>query len=161
MQESSSKTTPSVQPVKILFRFFSEMLDLDAEETIWAVPIDTELGIYRIDSIPFYVPKLATDDLVHAQFDADEEMLAYVETVKHSGNSTVWVVILDGPGNIEEVMGDFFELDCNSEAMSGNYFAMEIKAETNYLRIRDELNKWKSSGMIDYAEPCISQSHQY
>ncbi|HMH32997.1 MAG TPA: DUF4265 domain-containing protein [Puia sp.] len=154
-------TTATAQPVKILFRFYSEMLDQIAVETIWAEPVDSEQGLYRVDTVPFYVPKLASDDIVRAEYDEDEEMLTYKETVEPSGNSTVWVVIIDDADQIEEVMESFVELDCYTEALSDRYFTMEIKAANNYLRIRNKLNEWKSAGVIDYAEPCISQVHQY
>jgi hypothetical protein len=154
-------TTATAQPVKILFRFYSEILDQIAVETIWAEPVDSEQGFYRLDAVPFYVPKLASDDIVHAEYDEDEEMLTYKETIKASGNSTVWVVITDDADHIEEVMESFVELNCYTEALSDRYFTMEIKASNNYLRIRNKLNEWKSAGTIDYAEPCISEVHQY
>jgi hypothetical protein len=154
-------TTATAQPVKILFRFYSEILDQIAVETIWAEPVDSEQGLYRVDMVPFYVPKLASDDIVRAEYDEDEEMLTYKEIVEPSGNSTVWVVIIDDADQIEEVMESFVELGCYTEALSDRYFTMEIKAANNYLRIRNKLNEWKSEGIIDYAEPCISQVHQY
>jgi Domain of unknown function (DUF4265) len=151
----------AVKTVKVLFRFYSEVLDQIAVETILAEPVDPEQGYYRIEAPPFYVPDLASDDIVHAQFDEDESMLTFKEKVKPSGNSTVWVVIVDEDDMIEEVMESFNAMDCYTEALSDHYFTMEVKAESNYLRIRNKLNEWKSAEVIDYLEPCISKVHQY
>ena len=149
------------QKVKLLFRFYSEVLEQEMEETIWADIVNANLGHYRLDSIPFYVPFIATDDFVYAEYDDEEEMLVYKETVKSSGNSTLWVVITNDAVNIEEIRDIFFELGCLSDAISKFYFAMEVKAETNYLLIKNKLNELKSEAMINYMEGCLSVEHQY
>ena len=81
--------------VRILFRFYSDLLEEDMVETMWADIVNANLGHYRLDSIPFYVPFIATDDIVQAEYDDVEEMLLYKETVSPSGNSTLWVVIIN------------------------------------------------------------------
>jgi len=146
---------------KILFRVHSELMDQDVEEIIGAETIDLEMGKFRIQDIPFYTPNLATDDIVHAEYDSDEEMLIYRETLIPSGNSTVWVVVTDETIPIEEIQEIFLELGCDSEEVSEHFFAMEIKATTNYFRIRDKLISLKSESRIDYAESCLSIDHQY
>ena len=52
---------------KIVFRFHSEVIDQEMVETLWAEIIDEESGRYRIDSVPFYIPFIATDDIVAAE----------------------------------------------------------------------------------------------
>ena len=54
---------------KVLFRYFSDVLEEETVETMWAETIDEENGIYRLDSIPFYGPLIATDDIFYAEFD--------------------------------------------------------------------------------------------
>jgi hypothetical protein len=147
--------------VKILFKFYNDLLEQDMVETMWAGIVDVSMGHYKIDSLPFYTTLIATDDIVYAEYDDTEEMLLYKETVEASGNSTLWVVITNDATDIDDVMETFYELDCISEAISDRYFAMEVKAETNYLRIRDKLNELKSQKIIDYFEPCLSVNHQY
>lgn len=146
---------------RILFRFYSDILEQETVETLWAVPVDESLNHYRIDSIPFYVSFIASDDIVSAEFDHDEEMLTYRETIERSGNSIVWVVLLNESVDMEDVQQIFYDLDCESEGISDKYFALEIKAATNYLKIRDQLNQLRSSGIIDFAEPNLSEQHQY
>jgi hypothetical protein len=147
--------------VKILFRFYSELLEQDMVETMWADIVNSNLGHYKLDSIPFYVPFIATDDIVHAEYDDAEEMLLYKETVEASGNSTLWVVITNEKANADDIRETFYQLNCLSDAMSEQFFTMEVKAEINYLVVKDKLNELKAEGMIEYMEGCLSVNHQY
>ena len=147
--------------VRILFRFYSEILEQDMEETIWADATNENLGHYKLDSIPFYVPYIATDDLVHAEYDDEEEMLVYQETVEASGNSTIWVVVTKEVADIDEIREIFDDLNCLSDAISNHFFTMEVKVETNYLIVKNKLNELRAEGLIDYTEGCLSVNHQY
>jgi Domain of unknown function (DUF4265) len=149
------------QTVSILFRSQSEIIDQEVIEIIRAETINQEMGKYKISDIPFYTPGVATGDIVHAEYNDTEEMLGFLETLFASGNSTIWVVITDENFSIEEIQEIFLELDCDSEEVSEHFFAMEVKSSTNYLRIRDRLNELKSEDIIDFAEPCLSEIHQY
>lgn len=155
MTESGKKA------VKILFRFYSDILEQDMEETIWGIVADETKGHYQLDSIPFYVSNIATDDIVHAAYDDTEETLTYQELIQPSGNSIIWVVVTDDDTDIDEIRALFDELDCLSEALSNRFFAMEVKAQTNYLHIRNKLNELKAEKLIDYTEACLSAQHQY
>jgi hypothetical protein len=147
--------------VEILFRSYNNILEQDVAETIWADPVDVSLGYYKLYSIPLYTSYIASDDIVHAEYDEDEAMFTYRETVQPSGNSTIWVVITDDDTDIDDVRKVFFEMDCLSEALSNRYFAMEVKKDTDYLKIKDKLNALKAEKKLDYAEPCLSANHQY
>jgi len=147
--------------VRILFRFYSDLLEQDMVETIWADIVNANLGHYRLDSIPFYVPFIATDDIVHAEYNDEAEMLLYNETVEASGNSTLWVVLTSEKANADDIRETFYQLNCLSDAMSQHFFTMEVKAETNYLIIKDKLNELKAGGLIEYMEGCLSVNHQY
>jgi Domain of unknown function (DUF4265) len=149
------------QTVKILFRFHSEILDQEVTEIIRAETVNLEMGKYKILDIPFYTTGIATDDIVRAAYNDDEEMLLYQETFTSSGNSIIWIVITDDETEIEDVQQIFFDLECDSEEVSERFFAMEVKSSTNYLRVRDKLISLKSEGIIDFAEPCLSHAHQY
>lgn len=145
--------------VKIRFRFYSDMMEQDAEEILMAEIVDTGLGQYKINSIPFYVEGIATGDIVYAEYDEAGKMLLFKEKLQSSGNSTVWVAITDDDMPIDEVREIFTGLDCNSMAMGERYFTLEIKSHGNYFKIKDRLNQLKVSGVVDYAEPCISAQH--
>jgi hypothetical protein len=51
---------------EILFRFYSNVLEGFMVKTQWAEAVDVKKGIYRIDNIPFYIPFIAYDHLIHA-----------------------------------------------------------------------------------------------
>ena len=129
-------------------------------ETLWAEIIDEESGRYRIDSVPFYIPFIATDDIVAAEYDSDSEALVFVEKIQSSGNSIVWVVITSNVIKMDMIRQILFEMDCESEAFDERYFSMEIKAATNYLKVRNKLLELKQEGLIDFQEAYISEAHQ-
>jgi len=146
--------------VKILFRFFSDVLDEWTVETIWANVVDIENGLYKLDNIPFYA-SVACDDIVFAEFDEDEQMLTYRETIEHSGNSTVQIVLLDKTIEINSLRERFKAMGCDSEKFHDSYFVMEIPAELDYFTIRKELNNLESQNIISYGEPCLAKNHWY
>jgi len=146
--------------VKILFRFFSSVLDEWTVETIWADIVDAEKGLYKIDSIPFYAP-VASDDIVFAEYDDTGQMLTYRKSVEHSGNSTVQVVLIDTKTDINNIRDIFSKMGCISEKLNDGYFSMEIPFDKDYTLIRQKLMELEDKEIIGYAEPCLSDKHQY
>jgi len=96
------------QDVKILFKFFSNVLDEWTVETMWATTINAEKGLYKLDNIPFYA-SVSCDDIVFAEYDQDEERLTYRKTIEHSGNSTIQVVVVN-----EEIPANDLREICNN-----------------------------------------------
>jgi len=88
--------------VKILFRFRSDVLDKEMVETMWVTIVDKEKGLYKLDSIPFYAPLVASGDVVFAEFDEQEQMLTYRKTIEYSGNSIVQIVLMDKSKDINQ-----------------------------------------------------------
>jgi len=146
-------------PVKIRFRFYSDMMEQEAEEILIAEMIDVGLGQYKISSIPFYVEGIATEDIVYAEYEEAGKMLLFKEKLQPSGNSNVWVAITDDEILIDEVREIFTSLGCNSMAMGERYLALEVKAQNNYFKVKDRLNQLRANGIVDYAESCISAQH--
>lgn len=146
--------------VKILFRFYSDVLDSWTVETMWAEVVDKDKGLYRIDSIPFYA-SIASDDIVFAEYDDDEEMLTYKETVEYSGNSLIQVVIMDKSVVINDIRDIFNSMSCTSEKFNEAYFVIEILAEQDYRPIKQKLVELHDKGIIDYAEPVLSDYHRH
>jgi len=146
--------------VKILFRYYSPVLDEWVVETMWAEIIDAEKGLYKLDSIPFYGPLAASDDIIFAEYDDDEERLTYKRTVEYSGNSIVAVVIMDKTSDINSIRDIFKDLGCLSERVNDAYFSMEILADKDYRLIRQKLKELVEKGIIDYSEPCLSDNHR-
>ncbi|HFG0578857.1 DUF4265 domain-containing protein [Flavobacterium psychrophilum] len=144
---------------KVLFRFYSDIFEKEKVETIWAEEIDKEKGIYKIENIPFYVPFISSSDLVLAQYDKVEQSLVYKSTYKHSGNSTIQVVIMNKEYKTNDIRKIFNELNCDSEKFSEGYFSMEIPSVISYKKIKTKLEELENNGIIDYAEPNLSEKH--
>ena len=146
--------------VKILFRYFSSVLEEWTVETMWAEVIDADKGLYKLDNIPFYGPLVASDDIVFAEYDIDEEMLTYRKTIENSGNSIINVVMMDKSIDVNTVRDIFDDLGCLSEKVNEGYFSMEILADKDYRPIKQKLNELEEEGVIGFAEPCLSNLHR-
>ncbi|MES2063012.1 MAG: DUF4265 domain-containing protein [Bacteroidota bacterium] len=147
--------------VKILFRFYSDVLEEETAETMWAIIVDQEKGLYKLDSIPFYAPLIASNDIFFAEYDEKETMLTYRKTIEYSGNSTIWVVVMDNSVEVNEIRKNFENIGCVSEKMNDAYFTMEIPAIIDYKIIKKELEELEQKEIIGYSEPCLSNLHQY
>ncbi|MDB5030605.1 DUF4265 domain-containing protein [Mucilaginibacter sp.] len=147
--------------VKILFRFYSDILEEETVETMWAITIDESKGLYKLDSIPFYAPLIASDDIVFAEYDDIELMLTYRNTVEYSGNSTVRVVIMDDANEANDIRKIFETLGCVSEKVNKVYFVMEIPADIDYKTIKNKLIELENKQVLEYSEPCLSNIHKY
>ena len=79
---------------------------------MWAKIVDIDKGLYKLDSIPFYASLVASDDIVLAEYDEMELMLTYRETVEHSENSTVQVIIMDDVAEINSLRDVFINMGC-------------------------------------------------
>lgn len=145
---------------KILFKYHSTILDEFVKETMWAIEVDREKGIYKLDSIPFYGASISTDDEFYAEFDEPEKMLTYQKTTKFSGNSIVLVIITQKEFDKEIVRSEFKKLNCKSESLNDSYFSMEVLKDTNYRTIKEILDKYENENILEYAEPCLSKKHQ-
>ncbi len=145
---------------KVLFRYYSNVLDEVVVETMWAEIIDDTKGIYKLDSIPFYGPSIATGDLFLAEYDEDENYIVYKETIEYSGNSIIQVVILKDGFDKEIIRERLKSIDCLSEGLNEKYFSIEITKSIDYSVIKILLDEYKNSDIIDYAEPCLSEKHR-
>lgn len=145
--------------VKILFRYYSKVLEQEVVETMWASVIDEAKNLYRLDNIPFYGPAIASDDIVVAEFDETEQSLTYREVYERSGNSIVQVVLLTDSVPIDEIRRNFIQLGCRSERANEKYFSMEVPAQVDYKPVKEKLAEMFKAGLIDYAEPCLSEFH--
>lgn len=145
---------------KLLIRFYSNVLDEETVETLWSTGVDKNKGLYKLENIPFYAP-LASDDIVFAEFDEDEQMLTYRETIEYSGNSTIQVVLMDKSKDINTIRELFKDLGCITEKLNDNYFSMEVPAKVDYKNIKIKLNYLRDQNIIDYAVPCLAEGHNY
>lgn len=146
--------------VKILFRFHSDVLDEEAVETMWARIVDKDKGLYKLDSILFYAPLVASDDIVFAEFDDQEQMLTYRKTLEYSGNSTIQIVLMNKTKDINIIRDLFKELGCVSEKVNEGYFSMEVPSSVDYRKVKQKLDELELNETISYAEPCLAERHR-
>jgi len=145
---------------KVLFRFYSDVLEEETVETMWVKTLDKDKGLYELDSIPFYAPNIASGDIIHAEYDSDEERLTYKDTIKYSGNSTVQVVIMKNDVITNDIRDIFNSLGCSSEKFKEGYFVIDVPADINYEPVKQKLDNLEQDGIIGYAEPCLSDNHR-
>ncbi|RYY66712.1 MAG: DUF4265 domain-containing protein [Chitinophagaceae bacterium] len=150
---------PEDQFVKVLFRYFSDVRGEVTVETMWAIPVDASAGLYKLDSIPFYGPPVATDDIFFAEWDEDEQMLIFREVREESGNSIVQVLILSETYDAAALRAEFSEMGCVSEGMNDKYFSMEVPSALDYADIRRRLEELAEAEHIGFAEPVLSERH--
>lgn len=146
--------------VKILFKFHSDIFDKEIVETMWATIVDENIGLYKLDNIPFYVPLVASNDIVFAEYDEKQQMLKYRKTVEFSGNSTIQIVLLDKSKDLNSIRKTFEELGCVSEKVNDGYFSMGIPALVDYKFIKQKLEELEHNEIIGYAESCLSDRHK-
>jgi hypothetical protein len=127
---------------------------------MWATIVDKDKGFYKLDSIPLYAPLVASDDIVFAEFDNQEQMLTYGKTIEYSGNSTVQIVLMDKSKDINQIRDLLKELGCVSEKVNEGYFSMEIPSSVNYKDIKNKLNELEKQETIGYAESCLADEHR-
>lgn len=145
---------------KILFRYYSDLLEDTVVETMWAEIVDLEKGYFKLDNIPFFGPLIATGDIFCAEFDEEQQKLVYKETIEISGNSILQVVILEKGFDAAIIRKKLKEVNCESESMNETLFAVEIIREVNYSIVKSILNEYVALSVIDFAEPCLSEKHR-
>jgi hypothetical protein len=146
---------------KMFFSFYSDILEEETTETVWAEVVDIEKGYYKIETIPFYIPKVASGDIVWATHSEKEGMLAYRKTIQYSGNSTIHAIKMDNEYDLAVLRQIFKEMGCRTDKLNHRYFALDVAADTDYLPIKRKLDDLEKEGIIGYAESCLSDKHQY
>jgi len=145
---------------KILFRYYSDLLDDTVVETMWAEIIDLEKGYFKLDNIPFFGPLIATEDIFFAEYDEDEERLVYRKTIESFGNSILQVVILEKGFDKEIIREELKLINCASEGLNETLFAVEVAKDTDYSIVKDLLSQYELQEIIEFAEPCLSEKHR-
>ena len=148
------------KPHEIIFRFNSSLFGKEMVETLWALEVDAAQNLYRIDSIPYYVPLIATGDVVRAIYNKMEEGLLYQEIVTPSGNSTVQVIRQTEETPLLDLRKAFAELGCISVEVNEDFFVLEVPANVNYAVVKDKLDALEQQGEVEYAEPSLSDIHR-
>lgn len=148
----------SIKHVKILFEISDEdWHEIGAIESMWAT---CEGEYYKVDNIPFFLKGIASGDIVEAMMEF--EMLNYVRTVQHSGNSTIHVIFFkenDDVGNREGILKKLVELGAEYERYNDSLVAINIPAEVNILPMREILLTLEQSEALAFQESKLSVAH--
>jgi len=160
IKKSSRLSVSSPKNCKILFRFYSDVLEQWTVETLWANVVDEEKGLYRLDNIPFYAKSVACDDIVFAEYDADEQFLTFRKVATTSGNSTIQVVLMNPTIETNTIRDQFNALGCSSEKIKEGYFVLDVPVHLSYASVMILLDDLLEKGNIYYAEACLSDKHR-
>jgi hypothetical protein len=147
--------------VKILFRFYSDILDAETTETLTAEAVEVESGYFKLTSLSFYAPRIALGDIVWAEYNVDDEMLVYRKTVTHSGSSTIHAIILNEECDLDSILAVFELSGCITARLNDKYFVISVPATVNYIPLKRRLDELQSEKIIDYIESCLADDHQY
>lgn len=145
---------------KIVFRYYSDLLEDTVVETMWAEIIDLEKGIFKLDNIPFFGPLIATGDIFFAEYDEDQDALVYRETIESFGNSILQVVILEKGFDKEIIREELKSVHCVSEGLNETLFAVEVPKDVDYTIVNNLLSQYELQEIIEFAEPCLSEKHR-
>ncbi|TDP02967.1 DUF4265 domain-containing protein [Flavobacterium sp. 245] len=145
---------------KILFKYYSSFLEETVSETMWAEIINLEKGFFRLDNIPFFGASIATGDLFYAEYEEEEKKLVYKETIEHSGNSIVQILILEGGFDKEIISEKLQAINCISESLNDTFLAVEIVRDVDYAIVKNVLIGYEDQSVIEFAEPYISEKHR-
>ena len=122
----------------------------DEWESVWA--IEEETGRYKVDSIPFFIKGLSTDDVISAS-TVDGE-LHFKEIVRPSGNSILRVVVYDA--SVEQLRHDLQQLNCETELCNiPGFFSVEVPASVDIRPVLDFLLKGENEGRWEYEEASV------
>jgi hypothetical protein len=145
--------------IKFLYRFYSDTLEQETVETMWAIKAEVDKGLYKLDSIPFYAKSLAVGDIIEVQYDDDEHAFVLTDIVEYSGHSTIQVVIMNTSIKTDSVREIFHGLGCSTEKQIERYFAIDVPVDIDYRVIRQKLTELEANGTISFAEACLSEQH--
>ncbi|MFI7548023.1 DUF4265 domain-containing protein [Actinoplanes sp. NPDC049599] len=124
-------------------------------EYLWAVTLNSEVA--RVDSIPFFVPNVALDDLVSIRLGPEGSGI-FLETLKWSGNSTMRVIPLidDAEAGIEDVRERLSFVGVELEALKQfGIVAVNVRPSADVVQVKRVLDRGEKLGWWTYEEACV------
>jgi hypothetical protein len=128
-------------------------------EGLWAEPLGGDR--FRIDNTPWFVPNIASEDIVEALADRDSVLWA-TRKIAHGGRLVVRVIpFRNGPlnGNLQAVLDAFAGLGVSGEGAAPAYqlVALDIAPDSDLLAIVNRLRRGRDDGSWDYDEGCVTE----
>lgn len=125
-----------------------------AVETVWAGPGPCE-GQYIIDNAPFFAREATVGDIVQAR--SEEGNLAFVKTIKESGNSLIRIIVKDSH-RLEEFAKHFNSMGCYTEGYPDfKLIAVDIPSDVRLSDVQHYLREQAEAGTLDYEEAILRQ----
>ncbi len=144
---------------QIKITYHSEVLERETEEILWAIPVDTEKGLFKIDNIPFYGPELSCEDIVLASVSQDKAVYNFEQVYQYSGNSTIQVIVQSEKYNKEDLYNEILYAQTEIELVDEYYFVINVPEGTCYKNVYAILAALEDEKVITFAEVCLSPKH--
>ena len=120
----------------------------DKWESLWAY--ETELGLYCVDNIPFYVRGISSGDVVSAEEDCGQ--LLFKKLVRPSTNS-VFRLYLSDASDMQAARDQFRGLGCETELSNlPRLVAVEIPDEVDFEPVGSLFQQGAAGGRWEYEE---------
>ena len=138
---------------EVLFKYHSKILDLSVEELLWSEQI--EKNLYKLVSIPFYGPEIATGDVFCATRAADNPQPIFQKVVERSGNS-ILQIMPDDTQIYHQVTEHLHSMKCQSEKVDESLFCLMVPS---FCSIYEVISYLETENKLEYAEAWLSKKH--
>jgi hypothetical protein len=131
-------------------------------ERIWAKKTSTPFQL-ELQNIPFFARGIACGDVIKVKPDHERRELVFDGLVRHSGNSTIRIILRDkAPELRDRVLEIFRDAGCTWEFTSVDFhFAVDIPEATDYRPLQATLIDIISTGAIEVEEGFIAPTHEH
>ncbi len=144
---------------QIAIKYYSDVLERDAEEVLWGITVDKNKNLFKIDSIPFYGAELSCEDVVYATLNTQTNLfeLQHIEIL--SGNSTVQIIVQKEKYNRDDLYNEILLAGTEIEIVDDYYFVINVPQKTDYKNVYAILSALEDEKVISFAEPNLSAKH--
>lgn len=130
-----------------------------ATERIWARKTGFR-GQLELVNIPFFALGISRGDIIRVHPDHERRELVFDEVVRHSGASTVRILIHDESAS-DRILGILRDSGCEWEFSTVDiHLAANIPESASYRNLRESLLELKGSGSMGLEEAFISELHR-
>jgi hypothetical protein len=128
-------------------------------ERIWARKTGV-VGELEVCNAPFFVRGVARGDVVKVHPDHERRELVFDEVVRHTGHSTVRVIINDGAAK-EPLLTALSGRSCTWEFSDADlHLAVDVPSSCDYPELLTTLLELKQENLIGIEEAYVSPGHR-
>lgn len=131
--------------------------EFDGEFQVESVLAEKEGEYFRIQSIPFFAPNIALNDLVSVEIEKDGA-LYFDKLIEASGHSTLQIVFFNEK-EISPTLETLQKLGCvwNGEALE-TLVNVDIPKDVSYFPIKEYLDEGEKNELLSYKEASLSHN---